>query len=58
MMTIDGNGEERPQCVLCLTVMAGESMKPSKLKGTSRLNIEITSTTQWKCSELGRNATD
>ena len=32
MMTIDENGNERPQCVLCLTVMARESMKPSKLK--------------------------
>jgi hypothetical protein len=26
------NGEERPQCVLCLSVLAADSMKPNKLK--------------------------
>lgn len=27
------NGEERPQCVMCLNVLSSENMKPSKLKG-------------------------
>lgn len=26
------NGEERPQCVVCLTVLASDSMKPNKLR--------------------------
>jgi hypothetical protein len=26
------NGEEQPQCVLCLSVLAADSMKPNKLK--------------------------
>jgi hypothetical protein len=26
------NGEERPQCVLCLSVLAADGMKPNKLK--------------------------
>lgn len=26
------NGEERPQCVICLVVLASDSMKPNKLK--------------------------
>lgn len=26
------NGEERPQCVVCLTVLASDNMKPNKLR--------------------------
>lgn len=26
------NGEDRPQCVVCLTVLASDSMKPNKLR--------------------------
>jgi hypothetical protein len=30
--TTEINGEERPQCVLCMKVLAAEGMLPSKLK--------------------------
>jgi hypothetical protein len=26
------NGEERPQCVVCLSILASDSMKPNKLR--------------------------
>jgi hypothetical protein len=29
---IDIIGEERPQCLLCMKILAADSMKPNKLK--------------------------
>lgn len=29
---IEKKGEYRPKCVICLEILASESMKPSKLK--------------------------
>lgn len=30
--SIESNGEIKPQCVICATVLANEALKPAKLK--------------------------
>ena len=41
MNSVDTNGTERPQCVLCHMVMAEESMKPSIVTVHSSFSVEM-----------------